>query len=146
PGVSDVTSGYAGGEASTADYQSVCSGRTGHAEVIRITYDPATISYGRLLQVFFGVAHDPTQLDRQGGDVGSQYRSAVFFETADQKRVAEAYIQQLETAGVFNDPIVTKLERLEAFYPAEAYHQGYAQENPDQPYICSVALPKMQKM
>lgn len=146
PGVRDVTSGYAGGEASTADYRSVCSGRTGHAEVIRITYDPATISYGQLLQVFFGVAHDPTQLDRQGGDVGSQYRSAIFYETEDQKRVAEAYIRQLEEAKVFADPIVTTLEPLEAFYPAEDYHQAYAERNPDQPYICAVALPKMGAM
>lgn len=146
PGVIDVTSGYAGGDASTADYQSVCSGRTGHAEVIKVTYDPGTISFGRLLQVFFGVAHDPTQLNRQGGDVGSQYRSAIFYENEHQKRVAEAYINQLDGSGVFDQAIVTTLEPLEGFYPAEDYHQGYAQENPDQPYICAVALPKMRKM
>lgn len=146
PGVSDVTSGYAGGDESTADYQSVCSGRTGHAEIIKVTYDPEQISFGRLLQVFFGVAHDPTQLNRQGGDVGSQYRSAIFYASEDQRRVAEAYIRQLNESGIFDEPIVTTLEPLEAFYPAEDYHQGYAENNPEQPYVCAVALPKVRKM
>ena len=146
PGVSDVTSGYAGGDEATADYETVCSGRTGHAEVIKITYDPAQISYGRLLQVFFGVAHDPTQLNGQGNDIGSQYRSAIFYADEDQRRVAEAYIRQLDEASVFARPIVTTLEPLKAFYPAEGYHQDFARNNPTQPYVCAVAIPKMQKM
>ena len=148
PGVIDVTSGYAGGSRETADYKTVCTGTTGHAEAIRITYDPKRTTYGRLLQVFFAVAHDPTQLNRQGADVGTQYRSAIFYETEDQKRVAEAYLRQLKLAKVFDKPIVTTLEPLkpEAFYVAEDYHQGYAELNPTQPYIACTALPKIEKL
>jgi len=143
-GVSDVESGYAGGEAETANYKAVTTGRTGHAEAIRITYDPAVISYGQLLKVFFSTAHDPTQLNRQGADVGTQYRSAIFFASDDEQRVAKAYIEQLNEA-VFDGKIVTTLEPLDAFYPAEAYHQDYAEANPDQGYIRGVAKPKVDK-
>ena len=146
PGVSDVTSGYSGGEESTANYEATCSGKTGHAEAIKITYDAGQLSYGELLRVFFAVAHDPTQLNRQGGDRGTQYRSAIFYETDDQKRVAAAYIKQLDAAGVYDDPIATTLEPLEAFYEAEDYHQDFAQSNPNQPYVCAVALPKVAKL
>lgn len=145
-GVLDVVSGYAGGDAATADYHSVCSGTTDHAEVVDITYDPRRISYGRLLKVFFSVAHDPTQLNRQGNDRGRQYRSAIFFADEGERRVAQAYIRQLEAAGVFNAPIVTRLEPLTAFYRAEDYHQDYARLNPGQPYIAAVALPKVEKL
>ncbi|WP_372985461.1 peptide-methionine (S)-S-oxide reductase MsrA [Marinobacter sp.] len=145
-GVSLVTSGYAGGSAQTANYEAVCSGTTGHAEVVEIRYDPAKVSYGELLKVFFSVAHDPTQLNRQGNDRGTQYRSAIFYETPEQKAVAEAYIHQLDEAGVYPDPIVTSLEPLEAFYPAEEYHQNFAARNPYQPYIMAVAAPKMEKL
>lgn len=133
-GVMDVQSGYAGGAAETANYERVCDGDTGHAEVIRITYDPNRISYDRLLDVFFD-AHDPTTLDRQGGDVGTQYRSAIFFAGPEEKRVAAAKIKQLTEARAFPRPIVTTLEPLEEFYPAEEYHQDYARQHPDQPYI-----------
>lgn len=142
-GVQSVTSGYAGGAAETADYRSVCTGRTGHAEVIRIQFDARVITYGRLLKVFFSVAHDPTQLNRQGYDEGTQYRSAIFYENEQQRRMAEAYLRQLIEANVFRDPIVTRLEPLTAFYPAEDYHQNYAALNPTQPYIASTALPKV---
>lgn len=145
-GVSQVTSGYAGGSADTANYEAVCTGTTGHAEVVEIRYDPAKVSYGELLKVFFSVAHDPTQLNRQGNDRGTQYRSAIFYETQEQKAVAEAYIHQLDAAGVYPDPIVTSLEPLEAFYPAEEYHQNFAARNPRQPYIMAVAAPKMEKL
>ncbi len=145
-GVLDVVSGYAGGEAATADYRSVCSGTTGHAEVVEITYDPRRISYGHLLKVFFSLAHDPTQLDRQGNDRGRQYRSAIFHAGEGERRVAQAYMSQLEGAGVFNAPIVTRLEPLTAFYRAEDYHQDYARLNPGQPYIAAVALPKVEKL
>jgi peptide-methionine (S)-S-oxide reductase len=145
-GVLDVASGYAGGEASTADYHSVCSGATDHAEVVEIAYDPQRISYGQLLKVFFAVAHDPTQLNRQGNDRGRQYRSAVFYADEDQRRVAQAYIRQIDAAGVFNAPVVTRLEPLTAFYRAEDYHQDYARLNPGQPYIAAVALPKVEKL
>jgi peptide-methionine (S)-S-oxide reductase len=145
-GVTSVESGYAGGHASSANYEAVCSGTTGHAEVVDVHYDPAKVSFGELLKVFFSVAHDPTQLNRQGNDRGTQYRSAVFYETAEQRRVAEAYIQQLNQAGVYPDPIVTTLEPLEAFYPAEEYHQNFAARNPYQPYIMAVAAPKMEKL
>ena len=133
-GVSDVTSGYAGGKAGTANYESVCRGDTGHAEVIRVTYDPQAISYDQLLEVFFD-AHDPTQLNRQGGDVGTQYRSAIFYEDEAQKRDATAKIEQLTAAKKFGRPIVTTLEPLVEFYSAEAYHQDYARHHPEQPYI-----------
>lgn len=145
-GVEAVASGYAGGEARTANYEAVCSGTTGHAEVIDITYSPAKVSFGQLLKLFFSVAHDPTQLNRQGNDIGTQYRSAVFYETPEQRQVAEAYISQLDEAGVYPDPIVTTLEPLEAFYPAETYHQNFAARNPRQPYIMAVAAPKVEKL
>jgi peptide-methionine (S)-S-oxide reductase len=144
-GVLDVVSGYAGDRPETADYETVCSGRTNHAEVVKITYDPARISFGRLLKVFFGTAHDPTHVDRQGNDHGRQYRSAIFYADADQKRIAEQYIAALDAAKVFRAPIATRLEPLEAFYDAEAYHQDYAARHPFQPYIAGVSMPKVEK-
>jgi peptide-methionine (S)-S-oxide reductase len=145
-GVLGVTSGYAGGTADTADYRTVCSGRTDHAEAIEIRFDPNRITYGQLLKVFFSVAHDPTQRDRQGADVGRQYRSAIFYADEQQRRVAERYVEQLGRAGTFAAPIVTEIRPLEAFYPAEEYHQDYAARNPSQPYIAAVALPKVKKV
>ena len=145
-GVSAVTSGYAGGNARNADYEAVSSGTTGHAEAIEVRFDPRRVTYGQLLRIFFAVAHDPTQINRQGGDVGTQYRSAIFFADEDQRRVAEAYIEQLERAGVFDGPIATTLEPLEGFYEAEAYHQGYAALHPGQPYIAGTAAPKVAKL
>jgi len=145
-GVLSVTSGYAGGSAETADYKTVCTGQTEHAEVIQIAYDPARTSFGKLLKIFFAVAHDPTQLNRQGNDVGTQYRSAIFYADDTQKQVAEAYIAQLDAAGVYSAKIVTRLEPLAAFFEAEAYHQNYAELHPDQPYIAAVALPKVDKL
>jgi methionine-S-sulfoxide reductase len=139
-GVSDVESGYAGGEAATANYQAVCGGDTDHAEVIRVTYDPSMITYDTLLDVFFD-AHDPTQLNRQGGDVGTQYRSAVFYADPAQKQAAAAKIQQLTDKKAYPRKIVTQLEPLEEFFPAEAYHQDYADKNPNQPYIAGHAIP-----
>lgn len=145
-GVLDVICGYAGDSAHTANYKTVCSGTTNHAEVVRVEFDATKISYGRLLKVFFSVAHDPTQLNRQGEDVGRQYRSAIFYADDAQRQVAERYIRQLEAARVFAAPIVTALERLDAFYRAEDYHQDYAAHHPDQPYIRAVALPKREKV
>jgi peptide-methionine (S)-S-oxide reductase len=145
-GVTDVTSGYTGGTAKTADYETVSEGQTGHAESVRITYDPSQISYGQLLKVFFSVAHDPTQLNRQGPDTGTQYRSAIFYSDAEQKRIAEAYIAQLNQAKVFTRPIVTEVAALKAFYQAEAYHQDYAVHHPDQPYIVYHDLPKVENL
>ncbi|HEY9568862.1 MAG TPA: peptide-methionine (S)-S-oxide reductase MsrA [Thalassobaculum sp.] len=145
-GVRNVRPGYAGGTAETADYRTVCTGTTGHAEAIAVTYDPSVISYGALLKVFFSVAHDPTQLDRQGNDRGPQYRSAVFPADAEEQRVAEAYIAQLDDAGVFAAPIVTTVEPLERFYEAEADHYDYAARNPAQPYIVHVSTPKVEKL
>jgi peptide-methionine (S)-S-oxide reductase len=145
-GVRSVTSGYAGGTAETADYRTVCTGTTNHAEVVRVTYDPSRISYGQILKVFFWIAHDPTELNRQGNDVGRQYRSAIFYADQRQREVAAAYIKQLDEARVFPRPIVTTLEPLEAFYEAEAYHQNYAALNPEQPYIAAVAAPKVKKL
>lgn len=145
-GVRRVQSGYAGGAPENASYEAVCSGSTGHAEVVEVRYDPARTSLGQLLQVFFSVAHDPTQLNRQGNDVGPQYRSAVFCETAAQRKVVEGYIRQLESEGVFRDRIVTTIEPLDAFYPAEEYHQRFAERNPRQPYIMAIAAPKMEKL
>ena len=145
-GVLDVVSGYAGGSAETANYKRVCEGDTGHAEVIRVSYDGAKLSYGQLLKFFLSVAHNPTQLNRQGEDRGTQYRSAVFFADAQQRGIAEAYIAQLTAADVFDAPIVTALEPLVAFYPAEDYHQDYARINPDQPYIRAAAAPKVEKL
>lgn len=145
-GVIEVQPGYAGGRRDTANYEQVCSGRTGHAEVIRILYDPARISYGQLLKVFFAVAHDPTQKDRQGNDVGTQYRSAIFPVDAGQRGVASAYMGQLTAAGVFASPLATTLEPLEAFFVAESYHHDYAARNPGQPYIRFVSMPKVEKL
>lgn len=145
-GVLDVVSGYSGGSADSADYKTVCTGRTDHAEVIQIAYDPAKLSFASLLRVFFAVAHDPTQLNRQGNDVGRQYRSAIFYADAQQKDIAERYIAQIDRAGVFNAPIVTRLEPLADFFVAEAYHQNYAALNPGQPYIQAVSMPKVEKL
>jgi peptide-methionine (S)-S-oxide reductase len=145
-GVLEVVSGYSGGSEETADYKSVCTGTTDHAEVIQIAYDPARLSFGKLLKIFFSVAHDPTQLNRQGNDVGTQYRSAVFYGDEEQKLVTERYIQQLDAAKVFGRPIATRLEPLEQFFEAEGYHQNYAELHPDQPYIAAVALPKVEKL
>jgi peptide-methionine (S)-S-oxide reductase len=145
-GVLDVTSGYVGDTRALADYGTVCSGRTNHAEAIRVRFDPAGISFGQLLRVFFSVAHDPTQLDRQGNDVGRQYRSAIFPVDDEQRAVAEAYIRQLERAKVFDSPIATRLEPLGEFFEAEAHHQDYAARNPHQPYIAAIALPKVAKL
>src|SRR6266403_857394 len=142
-GVSRVESGYSGGSASKAQYGSVSSGATGHAESVRIAYDPSQITYGQLLKVFFAVAHDPTQLNRQGPDSGTQYRSAIFYASAEQKRIAEAYVDQLNKAKVFARPIVTQVVELKAFYEAEAYHQHYLVNHPDQPYIVVNDLPKV---
>lgn len=145
-GVLDVTSGYSGGSASTANYEAVCSGATDHAEALRIRFDPHRISYGQLLKVFFAVAHDPTQVNRQGNDRGRQYRSAVFFADAAQREVAEAYIRQLDEAKVFAAPIATEVVPLDAFYDAERYHQNYAAAHPEQAYIAAVAAPKVAKL
>ena len=142
-GVDDVVSGYAGGNQATAHYEMVGTGRTGHAESVEVTYDPAQISYGKLLQVFFSVAYDPTELNRQGPDEGTQYRSAIFYSSPEQKRVAEAYIQQLNEAKVFRHQIVTQVVPLPAFYPAEEYHQNFLERNPNNPYIVYNDLPKL---
>lgn len=142
-GVVRAASGYAGGSANTAKYEQVSTGTTGHAESVRITYDPSQISYGQLLKVFFSVAHDPTQLNRQGPDTGTQYRSAIFYTNAEQKRVAESYMAQLQAARAFGQPIVTQVTPLTAFYEAEAYHQDYVAHHPDEPYIVFNDLPKV---
>jgi peptide-methionine (S)-S-oxide reductase len=142
-GVMDVTSGYSGGQAATANYETVSSGRTGHAESVKITYDPSRISYGQLLKVYFSVAHDPTELNRQGPDEGTQYRSAIFYANAEQARIARAYIDQLQRVHAFRQPIVTQVVPLKAFYPAEAYHQDYLIHHPDSPYIVINDLPKI---
>ncbi|HEX8324603.1 MAG TPA: peptide-methionine (S)-S-oxide reductase MsrA [Tepidisphaeraceae bacterium] len=147
PGVTKVVSGYAGGTKETANYEAVCTGRTDHAEVIQITYDPGKTSLGKLLKVFFSIAHDPTTLNRQGADSGRQYRSAIFFANEDEKRVAAAYIAQLNEAKAFDSKVVTTVEPLNnAFYVAEAYHQNYANQHPTQPYISHNALPKVDKL
>ena len=145
-GVESVRSGYAGGTEATANYKAVCSGNTGHAEVIEIVYDASAVTYGQLLKIHFSIAHDPTTLNRQGNDVGTQYRSAIFYANEDQRRVSEAYIRQLNEAHVFSAPIVTTLEPLHQFFAAEAYHQNYAALNPGQPYIQYVAQPKVEKL
>jgi len=145
-GVSAVTSGYAGGSADSADYETVSSGRTDHAEAVEVLFDPEKISYGQILKVFFSIAHDPTTRDRQGPDVGRQYRSAIFYADGEQRRVAEAYIKQLDAAHVFDRPIVTELRPLDRFFEAEAYHQDYAERNPLSPYILFNARPKVQKV
>ena len=144
-GVSDVESGYIGGSAETANYNMVCSAvETGHAEAVRITYDPSVITFDQLLKVFFTTAHDPTQLNRQGNDRGTQYRSAVFPLTEEQAEIARAYIDQLNASGQYSRPIVTTLEPGHTFYPAETYHQDYARENPDRGYIRSISQPKVE--
>lgn len=145
-GVAEVTNGYAGGAAAEADYRTVSSGRTRHAEAVSIRYDPARVSYGQLLKVFFSIAHDPTTKDRQGADVGPQYRSVIFHADDAERSVAEAYIRQLDEARVFDAPIVSELVRLDAFYPAEDYHQNYAATHPSEPYVRLVALPKVAKL
>lgn len=145
-GVRSVLPGYAGGTAESANYSSVCSGSTGHAEVIKISFEAADIQFGELLRVFFSVAHDPTQLNRQGNDRGTQYRSAIFYADDRQRAVADAYIQALNALPAYPAPIVTTLEPLQAFYAAEAYHHDYARRNPGQPYIQQAALPKLEKL
>jgi len=145
-GVNDAVSGFAGGKKSTAEYEVVSTGKTGHAESVKVTYEPAKITYGQLLKVFFSVVHDPTQLNRQGPDTGTQYRSAIFYANEDQKRVAEAYIQQLNEAKVFSKPIVTQVVPLEGFYRAEEYHQRFLDRNPDYPYIVYNDLPKIKAL
>jgi len=142
-GVTDAVSGYSGGKLASPTYEQVSSGGTGHAESVRVTYDPSQVTYGQLLKVFFAVAHDPTQLNRQGPDTGTQYRSAIFYANAEQERVAQAYIAQLKEAKSFRRPIVTEMTALKAFYPAEAYHQNYLAQHPDQPYIVINDLPKL---
>jgi peptide-methionine (S)-S-oxide reductase len=145
-GVQKVLAGYAGGEKSTAAYETVSSGNTGHAESVKITFDPAAISYGQILQIAFSVAHDPTQLNRQGPDVGTQYRSSIFYQDEMQKRIAQAYISQLEQTHAFPRPIVTRVDALRGFYPAEDYHQDYLIHNPTQPYIALYDLPKIENL
>ena len=142
-GVTNAVSGYAGGERKTAEYEIVSTGRTGHAESVQVTYDPRQISYGRLLQIFFSVAHDPTEVNRQGPDTGTQYRSAIFPLSAEQARAAQAYIAQLDQAHVFRKPIATKIETDRVFYPAEEYHQDFLVRNPTYPYIVYNDLPKI---
>jgi peptide-methionine (S)-S-oxide reductase len=145
-GVSDVVSGFAGGSKGTAHYEVVGSGTTGHAESVKITYDPARVSYGQLLKVFFAVAHDPTQINRQGPDEGTQYRSAIFYANDDQKAVAEAYISQLTAAKVFSRPIATKVAPLDGFFAAEDYHQNFLARNPTYPYIVINDMPKLRAL
>ena len=145
-GVVDVVSGYAGGKVANPTYEHVSSGATGHAEAVRITYDPAQISYGELLKIFFSVAHDPTQLNRQGPDVGTQYRSAIYFSDAEQEKGARDYIAQLTTSKVFSRPIVTEVSALDKFYLAEDYHQDYMEHHPNQPYIVFNDRPKVQHL
>jgi peptide-methionine (S)-S-oxide reductase len=145
-GVVSSTSGYAGGSQATADYETVSSGRTGHAESVRVVFDPSKISYGQLLKIFFSVAHDPTQLNQQGPDVGTQYRSAIFYADAAQQKVAKAYIEQLGAAKVFRDKIVTEVAPLTKFYEAEAYHQDYFFSHPLQPYILINDKPKVEAL
>lgn len=145
-GVTTVTSGYAGGQKDTADYDTVSTGTTGHAESVQIVYDPSQVTVGQLLRVFFSVAHNPTELNRQGPDHGTQYRSAIFYKDADQKRVVDAYIAQLQAARTFPAPIVTQVTPLTAFYPAEAYHQDYLRLHPMQPYIVINDKPKVEAL
>src|SRR5713101_6584213 len=145
-GVSSVTSGYAGGYVKSPSYESVSMGVTGHAESVSVTYDPSQLTYGQLLMIFFSVAHDPTQWNRQGPDTGSQYRSAIFYSSAEQKRIAQAYIAQLDAAKVYSRPIVTKVEPFQTFYPAENYHQDYLKNNSDNSYIVYNDLPKLENL
>jgi len=146
-GVTNALSGYAGGKPANPSYEQVSTGETGHAESVRVTWDPKQVSYGQLLKVFFSVAHDPTQLNRQGPDHGTQYRSEIFYSGAEQQRIASAYIEQMRAAGTFgNEPIVTKLEPLAKFYPAEDYHQDFARLNPTHPYIVVHDAPKVARL
>jgi peptide-methionine (S)-S-oxide reductase len=145
-GVVNAVSGYAGGSKTTADYSTVSTGTTGHAESVEVKYDPNKISYGKILQIFFSVAHDPTQLNRQGPDSGTQYRSAIFTTNDEQKKVTDAYIAQLNAAKVYKKPIVTKVGPLEGFFPAEAYHQDYLTLHPNQPYIAYNDIPKVENL
>jgi peptide-methionine (S)-S-oxide reductase len=145
-GVEKVVSGYSGGDAASAHYEIVSTGTTGHAESVQIAYDPRKISYGQLLKVFFYIAHNPTQLNRQGPDTGPQYRSAIFYSNPEQKKIAEAYIQQLDQAKVFRSPIVTQVVELKAFYPGEEHHQNFCNRNPKNPYVMGVAMPKVEKV
>jgi peptide-methionine (S)-S-oxide reductase len=145
-GVTKAVSGYAGGAATTADYEKVSEGDTGHAESVEVTFDPTQVSYGTLLQIYFSVAHNPTELNRQGPDTGTQYRSAIFPENPEQQRVAQAYIAQLDAAHSFNKPIVTKLETYNGFYPAEDYHQDFLTEHPTYPYIVINDMPKVAQL
>lgn len=142
-GVKNVVAGFSGGSKSTAHYETVSTGRTGHAESVKITYDPSRVTYGQLLKIFFYVAHDPTELNRQGPDEGTQYRSAIFYENAEQKKVAEAYIQQLNQSHVFRRPIVTQVTPFQSFYAAESYHQNFVEKNPTYPYVVYNDLPKL---
>jgi peptide-methionine (S)-S-oxide reductase len=144
-GVTKVTSGYAGGHVPNPSYEAVCTGTTGHAEVVQVAFDPDEISFRDLLGVFFTL-HDPTTLDRQGGDVGTQYRSAVFYHDDAQRRTAEEVVREMEAEHAFDDPIVTKIEPLDAFYPAEEYHREYYRRNPNQPYCRAVITPKVAKL
>jgi peptide-methionine (S)-S-oxide reductase len=145
-GVSDVVSGFAGGSEFTAHYTVVSTGVTGHAESVKVTFDPATITYGQLLKVFFAVAHDPTELNRQGPDEGTQYRSSIFYANDEQKAIAEAYVQQLNAAHVFVRPIVTTVVPLKGFYAAEDYHQDFIAHHPDYPYVVVNDLPKLRAL
>jgi peptide-methionine (S)-S-oxide reductase len=145
-GVNSVTAGYAGGGRKPARYEVVSTGTTGHAESVRINYDPSRVTYGQLLKVFFAVAHDPTELNRQGPDTGTQYRSAIFYANDEQKRIAEAYVAQLNRAKVFASPVVTEVAALDSFHPAEAYHQHYLALHPDEPYIVINDLPKLENL
>ena len=145
-GVTSVVSGYSGGKADTAQYDTVSSGETGHAESVRIVFDPKKISYGRLLQIYFSVAHNPTELNRQGPDRGTQYRSTIFPSNAEQARVARSYIDQLNRAKTFGKPLATTVEPLKTFYPAEGYHQDYLTLHPNQPYIAMNDLPKVESL
>jgi peptide-methionine (S)-S-oxide reductase len=145
-GVSSATSGYAGGHVKSPSYESVSMGVTGHAETVSIKFDPSQVTYGQLLMVYFSVAHDPTQWNRQGPDTGSQYRSVIFFTNEEQKSIAQAYISQLDAAKVYSRPLVTKVEPFQAFYPAEDYHQDYLKNNPNNPYIMYNDLPKLENL
>lgn len=145
-GVLEVCPGYSGGDMDRANYKAVCNGDTGHAEVLRIRFDPTRVSFAGLLKIFFAVAHDPTQKNRQGNDIGAQYRSAIFYANDEQRDIAQRYIAQLQEAGLFEAPIVTEVVPLDMFHVAETYHHDYALQNPDQPYIAAVAAPKVEKL
>jgi len=145
-GVKSATAGYSGGAAQTAHYEMVSEGNTGHAESVQVVYDPSQVTYGQLLKVFFSVAHDPTELNRQGPDTGTQYRSAIFYSTEEQQRIALAYINQLNQAKIFNRTIVTQVVAFNSFYQAEGYHQDYAVKHPDDPYIATNDLPKVENL